>query len=153
MKSMQKSLLPVHENTTICNAVIDTNVLVSAVLKWESLPGHIMQLAFCGTIRPLLNETIRYEYHEVLLRPKFHLTEELVHDILRGMEAHAVFVDAPTLDIDLPDPKDHVFYDVLMAARQHRHSVLVTGNMKHFPKAPYILTPRELLLPLNICRP
>ena len=139
---MQKSLLPVHENTTICNAVIDTNVLVSAVLKWESLPGHIMQLAFCGTIR--------CEYHEVLLRPKFHLTEGIG---ARYSARHAVFVDAPTLDIDLPDPKDRVFYEVLMSARQHRHSVLVTGNMKHFPKAPYILTPRELLLTLNICRP
>ena len=60
MKSMQKSLLPVHENTTICNAVIDTNVLVSAVLKWESLPGHIMQLAFCGTLpTPKRNNPVR----------------------------------------------------------------------------------------------
>lgn len=55
-------------------AVIDTNVLVSAMLKWTSIPGNVMELTFSGTIVPLLNEQIVKEYKEVLGRPKFHLT-------------------------------------------------------------------------------
>ena len=52
--------------------VIDTNVLVSAMLKWNSVPGNIMELSFSGLIIPVLNEAIVKEYREVLLRPKFH---------------------------------------------------------------------------------
>ncbi len=59
-------------------AVIDTNVLVSAMLKWNSIPGHVMELVFEGPIVPLLDERIVKEYREVLARPKFHLTEDIL---------------------------------------------------------------------------
>lgn len=36
-------------------AVIDTNVLVSAMLKWNSIPGSVMELVFDGPIVPILN--------------------------------------------------------------------------------------------------
>jgi len=63
-------------------AVIDTNVLVSAALKQNSVPGSIVELAFIGTIIPVLNKAIEQEYREVLSRPKFHLTEEIVQAII-----------------------------------------------------------------------
>ena len=63
-------------------AVIDTNVLVSAMLKWNSVPGTIMELVFNGTILPLLNKSIMEEYQNVLSRPKFHLNEEIINTIL-----------------------------------------------------------------------
>ena len=47
-------------------AVIDTNVLVSAVLKWDSVPGNVLELVYSGTIIPLLNQHIVKEYREVL---------------------------------------------------------------------------------------
>lgn len=59
-------------------AVIDTNVLVSAMLKWNSVPGNVLELTFSGTIIPLLNERIVKEYREVLGRPKFHLTQDII---------------------------------------------------------------------------
>ena len=86
--------------------VIDTNVLVSAMLKWNSVPGNIMELAFSGPIIPVLNEDIVKEYREVLLRPKFHLTEEIVNDVLDTINEKGIYVDADTIDIELPDPKD-----------------------------------------------
>lgn len=42
--------------------VIDTNVLVSAMLRWNSVPGNIMELAFDGLIIPVLNQEIIAEY-------------------------------------------------------------------------------------------
>ena len=39
-------------------AVIDTNVLVSAMLKYDSIPGSIIDLAFSGQIIPILNDAI-----------------------------------------------------------------------------------------------
>lgn len=55
-------------------AVIDTNVLVSAMLKWNSIPGNIMELAFDGPIVPIISREIVREYREVLMRPKFYKT-------------------------------------------------------------------------------
>lgn len=48
----------------------------------------------------------------------------------------------------MPDPKDLVFYEVCMAKR-NEDSMLVTGNIKHFPIKPYIVTPNELLEIIN----
>ena len=57
-------------------AVIDTNVLVSAMLRWDSVPGCVLEHAFIGDIIPLLNGQVLKEYIEVLRRPKFHFDEE-----------------------------------------------------------------------------
>lgn len=47
--------------------------------------------------------------------------------------------------MDLPDPKDIVFYEIVMEKRKSEEAFLVTGNIKHFPTEPYIVTPREML--------
>ena len=125
--------------------VIDTNVLVSAVLKSHSVPGSIVELAFDGPIIPILNEAIEKEYREVLSRPKFHLPENLIEDIMSAFHNRAVYVDAEHLDIELPDPKDLVFYEVVMEERKEEDGYLVTGNIRHFPDRPFIVTPREML--------
>lgn len=126
-------------------AVIDTNVLVSAMLKWNSIPGCIMELAFDGPIVPVINNEIIREYREVLMRPKFHLTEDIVDSVLESMEKKGVYVDAKTLDIELPDPKDRVFYEVVMEERKQEDAYLVTGNIKHFPTKTFVVTPRQML--------
>ena len=61
------------------------------------------------------------------------------------MQTHAIWINAPMLSIELPDPKDRVFYEVLMESRKYNDTVLITGNIKHFPSEEYILTPREML--------
>ncbi len=126
-------------------AVIDTNVLVSAAIKWESVPGSIINLAYNDVIVPLVNPEILNEYRTVLMRPKFHLTETIVDDILDEMTAHAVRIDEEHLEIDLPDPKDRVFYEVTLEARKNESAYLVTGNIKHFPTKPFVVTPRQML--------
>ena len=125
--------------------VIDTNVLVSAVLKSHSVPGSIVELAFDGPIIPILNEAIEKEYREVLSRPKFHLTEDLIEGIMSTFHKRAIYVDAEHLDVELPDPKDLVFYEVVMEERKEEEAYLVTGNIRHFPNRPFIVTPREML--------
>ena len=125
--------------------VIDTNVLISAVLKSHSLPGSIVELAFDGPIVPILNGAIEKEYREVLSRPKFHLPENLIEDIISTFHDRAIYVDAEHLDVELPDPKDLVFYEVVMEERKEEDAYLVTGNIRHFPGRPFIVTPREML--------
>ena len=125
--------------------VIDTNVLVSAVLKSHSVPGSIVELAFDGPIIPILNEAIEKEYREVLSRPKFHLPEDLIEGIMSTFHKRAIYVDAEHLDVELQDPKDLVFYEVVMEERKEEEAYLVTGNIRHFPNRPFIVTPREML--------
>ncbi len=126
-------------------AVIDTNVLVSAMLKWNSIPGNVMELVFDGPIVPVLNEHIVKEYREVLARPKFHLTEEIICDVVDNIRSKGIYADAQRLDIEMPDPKDRVFYEVVMEKRKTDEAYLVTGNIRHFPVKPFVVTPREMI--------
>ncbi len=127
------------------SAVIDTNVLVSALLKWNSVPGCILEHSFVGNIIPLLNEEILAEYMEVLNRPKFHFDKERINIVINGLVRRGVFVDAEKLSVVLPDSKDAVFYETVMGKRKNEAAFLITGNIKHFPDKPFIVTPREML--------
>lgn len=126
-------------------AVIDTNVLVSAMLRWNSVPGNVLELVFEGLICPVLNDEILNEYRVVLSRSKFGFTKDIVDDVLQNIKSQAVFVDAQAINIDMPDVKDVVFYEVVMEKRKSDDAYLVTGNIKHFPKERFIVTPREMM--------
>ena len=126
-------------------AVIDTNVLVSAMLKWNSVPGNIMELVFSGTIIPLLNEQIVKEYRDVLSRPKFHWTDMIIGNVINEIDRLGLYLDAEITNVILPDPKDTVFYEIVMEKRKTEDAYIVTGNIKHFPSEPFIVTPREMM--------
>ena len=126
-------------------AVIDTNVLVSAMLKWTSVPGSIIEFAFSGVIIPVLNERIVEEYREVLMRDKFHLTKEIVDDVIQALEDKGEYIDTDNMDHELPDLKDVVFYAIVMEKRKEEDAYLVTGNIKHFPQVPFVVTPKQML--------
>ena len=126
-------------------AVIDTNVLVSAMLKWTSVPGSIIEFAFSGVIIPVLNERIVEEYREVLMRDKFHLTKEIVDDVIQALEDQGEYIDTDNMDYELPDLKDVVFYVIVMEKRKEEDAYLVTGNTKHFPQVPFVVTPKQML--------
>ena len=61
-------------------AVIDTNVIVSALLTRnpEAATVKILEALFQSRITPLLNDEIINEYTDVLHRPKFRFPEEPV---------------------------------------------------------------------------
>lgn len=126
-------------------AVIDTNVLVSAMLKWNSIPGNVMELVFSKTVIPLLNADIMKEYREVLSRPKFHMTDEIIQNVLAEINQLGIYIGAEEIDIALPDPKDRIFYNVVMEERKTEDAYLITGNIKHFPSKPYVVTPRQMI--------
>lgn len=126
-------------------AVIDTNVLVSAMLKENSVPRKIINAVFNEKIIPLINKKILAEYKEVISRPKFKNTTQSIAFFLNGMREHGKFIDAKEYDEEMPDPKDKIFYWVTLTAREEVEAYLVTGNLKHFPIKPFIVTPREML--------
>lgn len=126
-------------------AVLDTNVLVSALLSKNSIPAKILDEAAKGIIIPLFNDEILVEYEDVLHRKKFPFTAREVRALMEAIKSCGVHVDPGPVDAVLPDLDDVVFYAVVMEKRKDGDAYLVTGNQKHFPKEPFIVTPKEML--------
>lgn len=111
------------------NIVLDTNVLVSALLSPFHAPGRILDLLLAGKISLAYDDRILAEYRAVLLRPKFAFDPRSVEELIDECAASGLPVAAPPLNLNLPDPADAVFVEVAAAA----NAPLVTGNGRHFP--------------------
>ena len=104
----------------------------------------VMEYLYSGRIIPIWNEEIITEYEEVLSREKFHLNAEDIGEALAVFRKFGLQMDktpAPEV-VDFPDPKDIVFYEVKMSKED---AYLVTGNIKHFPHEPHVISPREMV--------
>lgn len=129
-------------------AVIDTNVLVSALYK-RSITTPTVKLidaVHTNTITPVLCDSIVAEYDGVLRRPKFNFDKRMVDDIINEFNYKGMIVKPYAYSGKLIDEKDRVFLEAVMAARHiDSRALLVTGNKRHFPAEPFILSPAELL--------
>ena len=125
-------------------AVIDTNVIVSALLSrhQDSATVKILDYLYGRTIVPVYNDEILEEYATVLRRTKFNFPESTICATLEAIKAGGVKSNRISCEEQLPDPKDIVFYEVALSVED---SYLVTGNTKHFPKKPFVVTPAEML--------
>ncbi len=68
----------------------------------------------------------------------------MIDYLLSAIEKYGLLVSPLPSGIVLPDMKDLPFYEVVLEKRDDG-AYLVTGNIKHFPKEPFVVTPRELL--------
>ena len=87
-------------------AILDTNVLVSALLRSSSIPGQVAMEALIGDIVPVVNDEIIREYENVLHRPKFHFDPQTVDVFLEDLKLRAMYVAADMLQEDFTDQKD-----------------------------------------------
>lgn len=71
-------------------------------------------------------------------------TNVLVSALLSAVEKYGILVDPSPSGTILPDMKDLPFYEIVLEKRDD-NAYLVTGNIKHFPQKPFVVTPRELL--------
>jgi len=126
--------------------VLDTNVLVSALLRPDSIPGRIVDLVLAEQVTLAFDHRIFAEYQSVLFRPEFSFSSDQVGALLEFVWRAGEMVDATPLPIHLPDPDDVMFIEVAVSALA---SALVTGNLKHFPASQRhgvrVLSPREWL--------
>lgn len=130
----------------ICYVVVDTNVLVSALLskKDDAATVQVLSKVISGEIISVYSNLVTKEYREVLARKKFGFSADLVEYLISAIEKYGLLLDPSPSGISLPDMKDLPFYEVVLEKRDNE-TYLVTGNIKHFPKEPFIVTPRELL--------
>ena len=127
-------------------AVIDTNVLVSALLNIDSNPGKVLLSIFNGKTRPLLNAEIVAEYRDVLARKKFHFPVETVDIVMDRLAAVSININAAEGEYpEISDPKDRCFFAVTMTGRLSEETLLITGNIRHFPIQPFVVTPAQFV--------
>ena len=126
------------------HAVIDTNVLVSALLTHNLgvATAKVLDSIPKRDIVCVYNEDILMEYREVLHRPKFKFPERKVNSLLAFITQKGIHSDRIPFDGDMPDEKDRPFYEVSLSVED---SFLVTGNLKHFPVTPKVVTPSQII--------
>ena len=125
-------------------AIIDTNIIVSSFITKNpsSSTRRVINSMLSGKIKPLYNDEILAEYYDVLSRSKFHLNEVRINELLYFIKQNGIDSSRFPFDGEMPDEDDRVFYEVTLSKED---SFLVTGNLKHFPRTPQVITAAQMM--------
>ena len=121
--------------------VLDTNVLVSALMSSLGNPAKIFKMFLSETIVLVFSEDIMLEYNDVLYRPHLHIPADDADKVLNAIRLYGERVEPTPSTIPMIDEDDRVFYDAAISAGAY----LVTGNTRHYPSESFIYTPVEYL--------
>lgn len=120
--------------------VLDTNVVVSGVLRPASKSGLLLDMALSGSLDSVASHELVAEWREVLRRPKFGLDGQAVDELVECLAAASSIEPAVPQSAWLsPDPKDQFLIDLAAATGAY----LVTGNVRHLETYPRVLTPAD----------
>lgn len=105
--------------------VIDTNILVSAILK-NRIPEQVILFITEGNdFEWLVSEEILAEYKAVIRRPKFKLPQDIINQWCLVFDALTTLIDV-NLEIDFPrDQKDAKFLACAIAGSA---TFFITGD-------------------------
>lgn len=108
--------------------VLDTNVLVSALLSRDGPPGRLLAAVKRGDVTPVASEAQLQELHRVLGRRNAQVRPDEAESLVDGLRAVGVIAtDLPDVD-DSPDPDDN---PILATAIAGGADVIVSGDKKH----------------------
>lgn len=135
-------------------ACIDTNVLISMFISARSNSPvvKIFEEIVAGRVIPLISEEIFLEYAEVSARPKFNIPEDSRLKVLGMLKQRSIIVNPERDYKEILQEKMGLSFDigdvpfyVITMEKQGEGAYLVTGNLKHFPREPFIVSPKEFL--------
>jgi putative PIN family toxin of toxin-antitoxin system len=130
----------------VIRAVIDTNVLVSAMISPDGNEALLVMALNQGRVTPYVSPEILREYSDVLLRPRFGFRAEDVDALLDLLRRRGNLLDPAPIAGVSPDPGDDKFIACALAGNADS---LVTGNKRHFPQSqdpgPRVVNAAELL--------
>ena len=132
-------------------AVLDTNVIVSGMISGnpESPTKRCLRSILSGRVCPLYNDKIIAEYREVLTRQKFHFGADKIDAIINEIISDGLNTEQIVSDESFIDVSDRVFYEVALAKADDDAKV-VTGNLRHYPISPIVVTPAEFCTMIGI---
>lgn len=125
-------------------AVLDTNILVSALLSKsaESTISRLMHAVIDRKIIPMYSAEIIEEYRDVLSRDKFKFPQNLQNALITYILKNGIDSERVPFNDLMPDEDDRVFFEVTLSRDD---AFLVTGNLRHFPVSPIVVSPAEML--------
>jgi putative PIN family toxin of toxin-antitoxin system len=118
----------------VIRAIIDTNVMVSALISPAGNEALIVLAVQQGMIRPCFSEAILQEYAAVLARPRFAFPGDEIAALLAMFRSKGEFFHPDDSPAHSPDPADTKFLHCAQAAQA---DFIVTGNKRDFPESPY----------------
>ena len=122
--------------------VLDTNIIVSALLSPQGLPSRILDFVLNGSAAIIYDNMVLAEYIGVLGRDKFKIDKELINFFIEFIEKEGIYTIAEPQKIKFADIDDIIFYELYKSGDC---DYLITGNKKHFPKEKSIITAREFI--------
>ena len=133
-------------------AVIDTNVIVSSLLtrNHDSATARVMNAVYEGKVIPLVCDEILGEYEEVLHRAQLKLDPAKCDYILSLIRDQAEPMHPVHTDASMPDEDDRIFFEIALAGQDMFDSRLVTGNLKDYPKADFVVSPSEFCIQFDL---
>jgi putative PIN family toxin of toxin-antitoxin system len=125
--------------------VLDTNVIVSALLVPTGLEASVLLLGLQKHVELCVSTPILLEYEEVLQRPRLKLQRKEVAEVLANIQANGFLVHpTKTVRLSTHEPDNRIYE----CAGEANADYIVTGNKKHFPddyKNAKVVNARELL--------
>lgn len=126
--------------------VLDTNVLVSAMLSPFGNEAQVLDAVRNGSIVPCLSRAILAEYGAVLSRPKFGFPQDEILGLIGLLQAKGLLFEPKPATGASPDPGDDDFIACALAADAE---FIVTGNKRDFPadscRPARVVSARELI--------
>ncbi len=111
--------------------VLDTNVVVSALLSERGNEALVLDLCLAQKLQLYVSKDILTEYEEVLKRPRFKIDPKHVAAVMQLIRKAAKIVKPIHALAVCTDEDDNRFLECTEAAAA---DYLVTGNLRHFPK-------------------
>ncbi len=125
--------------------VLDTNVVVSSLLKPQGWEDQVLRLALTGRLTLCASPTVLLEYADVLPRSKFKLEPQEIQRTLTELRKASALVEPKHRVTAAKHEPDNRFLECTEASGA---DFLVTGNKRHFPakwKHTRVVNARELV--------
>ena len=110
------------------NVVLDTNVIVSGIIKPDGSPAKLLNMVVNGTLTINADTRILSEYGRVLNSPKFSFPETIITHLLHYISSESKLVTPDPFLLPVKDPSDLPFIEIAV----QEDIPLITGNIKHF---------------------
>jgi putative PIN family toxin of toxin-antitoxin system len=76
------------------NVVVDTNVIVSALINANGVPARVLSLVLGGSIRILYDNRIIFEYTDVLSMKKFGFPKDAINSVIVYIKHSGEFINS-----------------------------------------------------------
>jgi len=127
-------------------AVLDTNVVVSALLTERGRDALILDLALSGQFTLIVSDALLAEYDEVLRRPRFRLGLRKIERAMQEIRRAALHINPHAQVRAARDPDDDMILECALAGGA---DYVETGNTRHFPaefQSIRIIPPKRFLV-------